>query len=375
MNIQRFRSDDGEVLRGSHLDHYKVRFDNREQETPVKDSKAWWRLIPYDPDNKAWDQEYFFCNYGTGYVWTCDEHEGHDTHSLDFAREVLAKNKDADAYSNRIQIKRIGVEEGVSNLHFKHKNYVVVKSHDRHAEAKNKEKGKRFFIDWDNSFNVEFPKLRTPKHTSPTYLEKLIPNLEDCYQGQIIGGEANDLGGESYLPYFYVNDSEYSPDVQVKKFPVYVLSRYMYFECKAKSVYDNNTGATEETKYSVGFNKTESESMTKTTSLNIGGDFGMTFGNRKKGLPLMGFFKISAGYSRQLSINTSTSEEKLESITRSWGIDASKGNGGALWYYGNRYTLTRLGENKPFMTWKATDPNYKRMRGTDPVYAVENTGN
>ena len=342
---------------------------------PKEAGERWWVLLPYNPDENSHDQLYFYCNYKTGKVWRCDDKDGKPTTTFDYYK-VLSdeKNKDDEELYAKTLIRKGKVKDFPSYdyLYFKYRDLIIaLEQFPFHAYAFKDEIG--FPVETEsrniNDFNLVMPKLRIPTHTDYKYLEAQIPSFEDSVQDQRLGGTDDDLVGETLIPYFYINDYEKSRIEQVKETPLYKLSRKVFFECVKYISFEGNTGATIKRTYKTGMKKTDSEEMSKVSSWYIDATFGLTAGNRKSQTlkPIMGYFKLNGRYSEQLGVKVSHSEERLEESTLEISFSGEKGgSGSAIWLQGEIYELTRMGEDKPFKTWEAHNPNYVKYIGTVP---------
>jgi hypothetical protein len=159
--------------------------------------------------------------------------------------------------------------------------------------------------------------------------------------------------GEVLIPFFYVTDDATSS--QIKTDPYYKFKREGFWRRVFYYDHDGKTEKTETQETKTGLTTTSDKTIEDTTGIKVTAHASFSYGG------LFAKFEagISASFSKEIKVTTSTSEtemkEKTDTITRTFPIGQRFAQ--AVWMRGDRYTLSRLSGKSILSSFETINPD------------------
>ncbi|HUU18487.1 MAG TPA: hypothetical protein VMW72_15155 [Sedimentisphaerales bacterium] len=190
---------------------------------------------------------------------------------------------------------------------------------------------------WDIDFTSVLPfKLTTEPGTEPNN----IGDVDRITRFGHIPKEETDpvVIGEVLIPFFYVKDD--STSSQITTDPYYKFKREGFWRRVFYYEHAGNTEKEEKQETKTGLIRTSSKTIEDTTGIKVTAHASFSYGG------LCAKFKadISASFSKEIKVTTSTSETEMKEETKTITQTFPKGKrfAQAVWMRGDRYTLGKL---------------------------------
>ncbi|OUR98135.1 hypothetical protein A9Q86_13830 [Flavobacteriales bacterium 33_180_T64] len=184
-----------------------------------------------------------------------------------------------------------------------------------------------------------------PELVEGTYKAGDIPSPPDPDEkGFVPEYSEHYLIGESFTPFYMVNDPDRDEENQIENTPYYVMRREQYWSLIDRVISDGSTPGKETYTYEEGVSKTTNTSIQETVGITITASLGFSYSGASIG--------VEGTYSKQLQVQKDQGGTESSTITKESSFDTEKGDARVycIWQLLDVYTLENA-DGDEVKTW------------------------